>query len=331
MTRDMLISLTKNICATAESLKCLKKEKAFAIVFSDVDFNFLNLLTTFSLYSFIVLILYFLRRFKTRFFKFNLFNSNSIMPARTASPKQIKGKNKSKKKDQLSEQIDPRQEEINQLIRERDEIRSKFNTVCSKLIENVIVEDYPKKTDEFNNQPCDLPLENLLNMIDDISYYRTALLEIYQENQDAQKISVDKKISQLARDQPDLFRKLLTMQQRLSFVIRERDLWKENAQNIQIMYATIGKSSRQIQAKKTASNYKELITSLFVFEVDQLEMGAFKKVNRTNDEILHAHRLKLEDVCRKFSSARLRSSSFTNFFCFYSVRCFCFQSETMRI
>ena len=32
------------------------------------------------------------------------------------------------------------------------------------------------------------------------------------------------------------------IRQRLTFVTRERDLWKENAQLLQIMYASIGKN-----------------------------------------------------------------------------------------
>jgi hypothetical protein len=57
---------------------------------------------------------------------------------------------------------------------------------------------------------------------------------------DNEKIPVQKKLTQLSIDEPDMFRNCLTADQRLSFVIRERDIWKENAQLLQIMYGTIG-------------------------------------------------------------------------------------------
>ena len=48
----------------------------------------------------------------------------------------------------------------------------------------------------------------------------------------------------------------------------------------------------------------------FVRLVDQLEMETFKKPNGKTDEILHNHRLNLEDVCLIFSAPRIRSSEF---------------------
>ena len=148
---------------------------------------------------------------------------------------------KSKKKKTIKKEIiDPQQEQINNLIRDREEIRSKFNAVCLKLIENVNIDNYAMKIDVNHQQPSDFPLENIFKMIEEICHYRKAFLNLVQETGDQEKISVHRKVTQLARDEPDLFRKRLTTDQRLSFVIRERDLWKENARSLQIMYATVG-------------------------------------------------------------------------------------------
>jgi hypothetical protein len=165
----------------------------------------------------------------------------------TAARKVDSPPNKKAKKMNISKEetdeivIDPHKEEVDGLIRERDEIRSKLNTICSKIIENINIDNYPNDIDLTKQEPSDLSLEYLLTMIDEICDYRTAFLNLYQETDDNENIPVQKKITQLSVEDPYLFRKRLTSDQRLTFVVRERDLWKENAELLQIMYATIGK------------------------------------------------------------------------------------------
>lgn len=163
------------------------------------------------------------------------------MPTRrpTSSAKKTKKNSSKEQTDQVI--IDTHQEELNQLINEREQIRSKLNTICSKLIDNINLDNYPDEIDLTKQQPSDLSLDYLLNMIDEICEYRTAFLSLYQENDDDEQIPVRRKMTQLAREEPELFRKRLTAEQRLTFVVRERDVWKENAELLQIMYATIGK------------------------------------------------------------------------------------------
>ncbi|CAF0849772.1 unnamed protein product [Rotaria sordida] len=194
---------------------------------------------------------------------------------KSSSPTGKKGKKKSK-----SGLNDPHQEEIEGLIREREEIRSKLNLICSRIMENINMDDYQIEIDLTKQQPSDISVDHLLSMIDEICYYRIAFLNLFQEADDNEKIPVQKKITQLSIDEPDMFRKRLTPDQRLTFVTRERDVWKENAQLLQIMYATI---------------------------VDQIEMNIFKKPNDKTEDILQHHRLNLEDVCLIFSSPRVRS------------------------
>jgi hypothetical protein len=153
-----------------------------------------------------------------------------------SSPSGKKGKKKSSK----TTLDDPHQEEIDGLIREREEIRSKLNLLCSKIMENINMDDYQNEIDLTKQQPSDVSIDHLLSMIDQICYYRTAFLNLFQEVDDNEKLPLQRKITQLSIDEPDMFRKRLTADQRLTFVTRERDLWKENAQLLQIMYATIG-------------------------------------------------------------------------------------------
>ncbi len=169
------------------------------------------------------------------------------MPTQPSSAGKKGGKNdssssgkKGKKKSSKIPLNDPHQEEIDGLIREREEIRSKLNFLCSKIMENINMDDYQNEIDLTKQQPSDVSIDHLLSMIDQICYYRAAFLNLFQEIDDNKKIPIQKKITQLSIDEPDMFRKRLTPDQRLTFVIRERDLWKENAQLLQIMYATIG-------------------------------------------------------------------------------------------
>lgn len=152
-----------------------------------------------------------------------------------------KGDKKGKKKSAKTPAIDPHQEQIDGLVREREEIRSKLNVVCTKIMENINMDDFQIDIDLTKQQPSDVPIDNLLTMIDQICYYRVAFLNLFQEIDDSERVPIQQKITQLAIDQPEIFRKRLTADQRLTFVIRERDLWKENAQLLQLMYGTIGR------------------------------------------------------------------------------------------
>lgn len=149
---------------------------------------------------------------------------------------------KGKKKSSKTPAIDPHQEQIDGLIREREEIRSKLNLLCSKIIENVNMDDYQNEIDLRKQQPSDISIDHLTSMIDQICYYRVSFLNLFQEVDDNEKVPIQQKITQLSIDEPDMFRKRLSADQRLTFVTRERDLWKENAQLLQIMYASIGKN-----------------------------------------------------------------------------------------
>ncbi|CAF1030425.1 unnamed protein product [Rotaria magnacalcarata] len=189
-------------------------------------------------------------------------------------------KKKGKKKNPQEDIVDLHQQQIDELVREREEIRSKLNTICSKIIENTNIDDYQSEIDLTKQQPSDVPLDNILSMIDTLCHYRSAFLNIFQESEEQEHRPIQKRITQLAIEEPNLLRKRLTLDQRLTFVARERDLWKENAQSIQIMYATI---------------------------VDQLEIGALKNSNSKTTDIIRSHRLNLEDVCLIFSSSNIRS------------------------
>lgn len=206
------------------------------------------------------------------------------MPTRPLSAGKKGGKKdagkKGKKKSAKTNAIDPHQEQIDNLVREREEIRSKLNIVCSKIMENINMDDYQNEIDLTKQQPSDVSIDHLLTMIDQICFYRVAFLNLFQEVDDSEHVPVQRKITQLAVDEPDMFRKRLTADQRLTFVTRERDLWKENAQFLQIMYATI---------------------------VDQLDMDIFKKPNAKTDEILQTHRHNLDDVSLIFSAPTIRS------------------------
>lgn len=153
---------------------------------------------------------------------------------------------KGKKKSAKAGAVDPHQEQLDALIREREEIRSKFNLVCSKIMENINMDDYQHDINLSKQQPSDVSIDHLLSMVDQICYYRVAFLSLFQESDDDEKIPVAKKITQLAADEPDMFRKRLTADQRLTFVSRERDIWRENAQLLQVMYATVGRSAQRL-------------------------------------------------------------------------------------
>ncbi|CAF1301089.1 unnamed protein product [Didymodactylos carnosus] len=164
---------------------------------------------------------------------------------------------------------------IEALIHERDEIRTKLDILCTRIIENVNTEDFSDYKDKTKNTyPSDCPIQTLLAMIDQICQFRVAFLNLFSEVDDEIRIPITEKITQLAIEKPALFRKKLKPEQRLAFVMTERDTWKENAHILQIMYATI---------------------------------GALNKQNIKVSDILASHRLNLADVCLIFNSPIIHS------------------------
>ena len=73
------------------------------------------------------------------------------------SPSNKKAKKTNISKEEMDEttMIDPHKEEIDGLIREREEIRSKLNIICSKIIDNVNIENYSNDVDLTKQQPSD--------------------------------------------------------------------------------------------------------------------------------------------------------------------------------
>ncbi|CAF3802021.1 unnamed protein product, partial [Adineta steineri] len=76
------------------------------------------------------------------------------MPIRPLSAgKKTGGKRKGKKSVIDEEVIDIRQEQIDRLTREQEEIRSKLNMICSKIIENINIDEYENNIDLTKQQP----------------------------------------------------------------------------------------------------------------------------------------------------------------------------------
>ncbi len=72
------------------------------------------------------------------------------MPVRPLSAGKRKNSSsikKGKKAVLIEDVIDPRQEQIDRLIREQEQIRSKLNIICSKIIENINIDDYQNDID----------------------------------------------------------------------------------------------------------------------------------------------------------------------------------------
>ncbi|CAF1107544.1 unnamed protein product [Didymodactylos carnosus] len=161
------------------------------------------------------------------------------MSKRSSSTKGTKKDGKKEKKG--SKSLDVNDAKIEALIHEREAMRTKLNILCTKIIENVNVDDFSEYKDMTETKmPSDCSIQTLLAMIDQICQFRIAFLTLYSEIDNGIRVPITEKITQLAIEKPELFRKKLNPEQRLTFVMKERDKWKENAQILQIMYATIG-------------------------------------------------------------------------------------------
>jgi chromosome segregation ATPase len=155
--------------------------------------------------------------------------SKTIAKSKTATPK-ISPKDLQKKLDELTVTAEA-------LKSENEKLRTNFKLICKKIVDNTDLSNYQFL--DPNIEPDQIGINDLLHMLQTIAL----LAEKLNKPNDGIVNHVENlelRITELLSEQGSMFKNKLKLQERLEFIMQERDVWKRNAQTIKKMYEKLG-------------------------------------------------------------------------------------------
>lgn len=157
-----------------------------------------------------------------------------------------KGKGKSKESSgggggskELQKKIEELELSISSLRAENDELKSKLKLICKKIVDNTNMANYSFLDASSLEQPETIDLKDIMHMLQTIILLANELPEANLENH-VEKLEM--RITELSNENSSYFKHKLKLQERLEFIMQERDVWKRNADTLKKMYAKLGKS-----------------------------------------------------------------------------------------
>ena len=149
-----------------------------------------------------------------------------------AAKDSAKVSDKPKKKDKEEEL----NEQIELLKSENEQIREKYKTITRKIVDSTDLSQY-----EFidkNIEPDQIDVQDLLHMLQKIVLLATQINQ--SENIESHVEALELRITELVDENSTFFKNKLKLQERLEFIMQERDVWKRNAETLKRMYAKLG-------------------------------------------------------------------------------------------
>jgi DNA repair exonuclease SbcCD ATPase subunit len=120
---------------------------------------------------------------------------------------------------------------------ENEELRVKYRTVCKKVVDSSDMSTYSFLEPDVD--PEQVHLNDILHMIQTLVLLASQLPENNLENH-CEKLEM--RVTELSNENSSYFKNKLKLQERLEFIMQERDVWKRNADTLKKMYAKLGKS-----------------------------------------------------------------------------------------
>lgn len=157
--------------------------------------------------------------------------SKSSKTAKTAAVPKLSAKELQKKLDELSKTLET-------LKTENEILKEKLKLICKKIVDNTDMSNY--QFIEANTEPDKIETKDILHMVQTLGLLATKLtqttdgIENHVEN-------LELRITELLSEQGNIFKHKLKLQERLEFIMQERDVWKRNAETLKKMYEKLGK------------------------------------------------------------------------------------------
>jgi hypothetical protein len=150
------------------------------------------------------------------------------MSARLKSPKKVALDANAKK---LIEQA----EKLETLQNENAILKAKIKTICQKVIDNVDMSNY-NFIDKATTEADQIETKDILHMIQTLGLLAIKTNENSKDGYENHLENLEIRITELVSEQGYIFKTKLKLQERLEFIMQERDVWKRNAETIKALY-----------------------------------------------------------------------------------------------
>jgi chaperonin cofactor prefoldin len=137
---------------------------------------------------------------------------------------------------ELQKRVDELTEALEILKNENELIKEKFKKLCKKLVENIDISQY--EFIDSSTEPDQIDIRDLLNMLQRLALMATQISAT--DNIETHMEALELRISELTNENSSFFKNKLKLQERLEFIMQERDVWKRNAETLKRMYAKLG-------------------------------------------------------------------------------------------
>jgi hypothetical protein len=130
-------------------------------------------------------------------------------------------------------------QKLEALQSENDGLKAKLKIICQKIVDNVDLANYRfiEKTTEADK----IETKDILHMIQTLGLLATKMDESSKDGIENHLESLEIRITELVSEQGNIFKTKLKLQERLEFIMQERDVWKRNAETIKKLYEKLCK------------------------------------------------------------------------------------------
>ena len=158
------------------------------------------------------------------------------MSKKSSSPKQ-KAKTSNAATQALQTKIDELTLSLEQAREENNKLKENFQLICKKIVDNIDISEYAYI--EPNTEPDRIDIKDLLHMVQKMALMAATISTT--DNIESHCEALEFRITELTNENSSFFKNKLKLQERLEFIMQERDVWKRNAETLKRMYAKLGK------------------------------------------------------------------------------------------
>jgi chromosome segregation ATPase len=138
---------------------------------------------------------------------------------------------------ELNKKIDELNLIIQNLNQENEELKQKLKQICRKIVDNTDMANYSFLDASSIEQPDQIDLKDLMHMLQSIILLAS---QLPTDNLETHVEKLELRITELTNDNSTFFKNKLKLQERLEFIMQERDVWKRNAETLKKMYTKLG-------------------------------------------------------------------------------------------
>ncbi len=144
---------------------------------------------------------------------------------------------------ELKKRNDELTDTVSTLTRQNEEMREKLRMITRKIFEtcgmNKSTTPPPELLDDGARMPEDVATADMIKLIEQLYALATQISQT--DKIESHMEALEFRITELSKENSIYFKSKLQLQERLEFVMLERDGWKKNATNLRNMLNDLGK------------------------------------------------------------------------------------------